>query len=58
MDFRLKVFIKVAQCLNFSKAAEELYVSQPAISKHIKELENTYKVTLFPDFDNKILIFL
>lgn len=51
-----KVFIKVAQCLNFSKAAEELYVSQPAISKHIKELENTYKVTLFNRDKGKITL--
>lgn len=46
-DFRLKVFFVVAQRLNFTKAAEELYISQPAVSKHIQEIESHYKVKLF-----------
>lgn len=47
MDFRLKVFISVARNLNFTRAARELYISQPAISKHIQELESGYGVQLF-----------
>lgn len=47
MDFRLKVFAVVARHLNFTKAAGELHISQPAISKHIQELESTYSVQLF-----------
>lgn len=47
MDFRLKVFIEVARYLSFTKAAKELCISQPAISKHIQELESIYKVQLF-----------
>lgn len=39
MDFRLKVFYSVATNLSFTKASKELYISQPAISKHIHELE-------------------
>jgi len=35
-NFRLKVFHTVAMNLNFSKAAELLYISQPAVSKNIK----------------------
>lgn len=46
-DFRLKVFFVVAQRLNFTKASEELYISQPAVSKHIQEIESHYKVKLF-----------
>ena len=43
MDFRLKVFYSVATNLNFTKASQELFISQPAISKHIRELEQQYK---------------
>lgn len=46
-DFRLKVFQTVAHRLNFTKAAAELYITQPAVTKHIHELEHHFKVKLF-----------
>lgn len=46
-DFRLRVFITAAKTLNFTKCAEQLFISQPAVSKHIGELESRYKVQLF-----------
>jgi len=46
-DFRLKVFYTVAQRLSFTKAAAELFVTQPAITKHIKELEQQLNMQLF-----------
>lgn len=46
-DFRLQVFQSVAKRLNFTKAAAELYITQPAVSKHIHELERHFKVKLF-----------
>lgn len=46
-DFRLKVFIAAARTLSFTRAAEQLYISQPAVSKHVGELESRYKVRLF-----------
>lgn len=45
-DFRLRVFITAAKTLNFTKCAEQLFISQP-VSKHIGELESRYKVQLF-----------
>ncbi|KAF2513797.1 LysR family transcriptional regulator [Flavobacterium foetidum] len=56
MDFRLKVFYTVAVRLNFTKAATELYISQPAVSKHIQELEETYKTKLFERKGPKIAL--
>lgn len=56
MDFRLKVFHTVALRLNFTKAASELYITQPAVSKHIQELEETYKIKLFERNGSKIAL--
>ncbi len=56
MDFRDKVFISVAENLSFSKAAEELFISQPAVTNHIKELENKLNVALFERKGNKIYL--
>ncbi|WP_317125699.1 LysR family transcriptional regulator [Sinomicrobium pectinilyticum] len=47
LDFRLKVFHAVAKRLNFTRAAGELYISQPAVTKHIKALEREYGIQLF-----------
>lgn len=41
------IFYKVAEQGNISKAAESLYVSQPAVTKSIKNLENNLGVQLF-----------
>ncbi|MEG1616920.1 MAG: LysR family transcriptional regulator [Bacteroidales bacterium] len=56
IDFRLKVFQSVAYNLSFTKAAKELYISQPAITKHIQELESEYKMPLFERMGNKITL--
>lgn len=53
-DFRLKVFRSVAKNLSFTKASQELFVSQPAITKHIQELESTYQARLFDRQGGKI----
>ena len=53
-DFRLKVFQSVAKNLSFTKASQELFVSQPAITKHIQELEATYQTRLFDRQGSKI----
>lgn len=54
MDFRLHVFISVARNLNFTRAANELHISQPAISRHIQELESAYKTQLFERLQGKV----
>lgn len=48
MDIRnLECFIEVARHKSFSKAAEVMYLSQPSISRAIKELESQFGVSLF-----------
>lgn len=53
-DFRLRVFCCVAKNLSFTKASQELFISQPAITKHIQELETMYQTRLFERMGNKI----
>jgi len=55
-DFRLQVFYTVAKRLNFTRAANELFITQPAVTKHIKELESQFKVSLFERSGNKKII--
>jgi DNA-binding transcriptional LysR family regulator len=43
----IEYFLKVAETLNFTVAARELYISQPALSKQIKQLEEEIGVRLF-----------
>lgn len=56
MDYRLKVFESAARNMSFTLASKELRISQPAISKHIQELESMYKVQLFVRSGTKIAI--
>ncbi|WKY43728.1 LysR family transcriptional regulator [Eubacteriaceae bacterium ES2] len=44
--FQLKVFASVAKTLNFSKTAEQFFVTQPAVSHQIKMLERDLGVAL------------
>jgi len=46
-DFRLQVFYSVATLGSFTKAAEALYITQPAVTKHIRELETQWGLPLF-----------
>ncbi len=53
---RLRIFIAVAECLHFSRAAEELYVTQSAVSAAIQKLEAEYSVKLFHRIGRRIEI--
>ena len=46
-DFRMETFLTVCQCMNFTRASEELNITQPAVSQHIRYLEKHYQVKLF-----------
>ena len=53
---QLQVFEKVAYHLNYSRAAEELYLSQPAVSMQIKQLEGHIGLPLFEQMGKKIFL--
>jgi len=56
MDYRDEVFLLVAENLSFSRTAEDLFISQPAVTKHIKELESRLNLALFERKGNKIYL--
>lgn len=54
--FRLKVFRSVAENLSYTKAAKEMFITQPAVSKHIQEIEIFYNTSVFERIGNKIIL--
>ena len=53
-NFRLKVFRTVAEHLSFHKAAEHLFLTQPAITLQIKALEDDLGIRLFDRAANRV----
>ena len=53
---QLKYFVKVAQSGSFSKAAEELFISQPAVSQAVRNLDDELGVPLFARVKNNLVI--
>lgn len=47
MDLRrLETFVKIAELKSFTKAAQELYLTQPTVSKQVVDLERYFGVRL------------
>lgn len=46
LDFRIKTFLSVCKYMNLTYAAEELHITQPAVSQQIRYLEKLYGVRL------------
>lgn len=53
-DRRLKVFHTVARLLSFTKAAEALHMTQPAVTFQIRQLEEYFNTRLFDRTHNKV----
>lgn len=47
LDFRIGTFLEVCRQMHFTRAAERLGLTQPAVSQHIRQLEERYGVELF-----------
>lgn len=56
LNFGHIVFYEVAKLLNFSKASEILFISQPSVSKHVKNLEAQYGIALFERKGSTIIL--
>ncbi|WP_294297562.1 LysR family transcriptional regulator [uncultured Chryseobacterium sp.] len=54
--FKLKIFVTVCKTKNFTKAAEQLFITQSAVSKSIKDLESTWELKLIHRQGNQITI--
>lgn len=53
---QLKVFESVARHLSFTRAAEELFLTQPTVSLQIKQLENLVALPLFEQMGKRIYL--
>ncbi len=53
---QLKIFESVARLLNFTRAAEELHLTQPAVSIQIKQLEEAIALPLFEQIGKRIYL--
>ncbi|MCQ2603653.1 MAG: LysR family transcriptional regulator [Spirochaetia bacterium] len=54
--FHLKAFYYTAKYRSYTKAAKALYVTQPAITRQIQELQNTYNLVFFNKIGKKIML--
>lgn len=50
----LQIFVAVADCLNMTKAAKKLYISQPSVSMAVSEIEKEYGIVLFERISGKL----
>ena len=47
LDFRIYTFLELCKTLSYTKTAENLHMTQPAVTQHIKFLEEFYRNKLF-----------
>lgn len=52
----LRIFYEAARCGSFTQAANELHLTQPGISKHIRELERCLDAPLFDRVGKRVLL--
>lgn len=47
LDYRFDTFLTLCETMNYTRAAEKLNLTQPAVTQHIRHLENMYNCKLF-----------
>ena len=56
IDTRYQTFLALADSLDYSKTAQELYLSKPAITQHIHYLETDLEVKLFQNQGGNLVL--
>ena len=56
LDNRMKTFLSVCECGSFVAAAKELHITQPAVSQHIRSLEEELGVCLLERTKSKLIL--
>src|SRR5208337_3922606 len=53
---QLRIFQAVAQARSFTRAADAVHLTQPGVSKHIKQMENYYGTSLFDRLGKRVAL--
>lgn len=54
VDTKLLTFVKLYETKSFTKTAEQLYITQPSVTNHIKSLEKNHNIKLFVSNDKNL----
>ncbi len=52
----MRIFLEVCRTMNVTRAAENLYMTQPAVSRAIREIEQTYSTRLFERLNQRLYL--
>ena len=52
----MRIFLEVCCTMNVTRAAENLYMTQPAVSRAIREIEQTYSIRLFERLNQRLYL--
>ena len=52
----MRIFLEVCRMMNVTRAAENLYMTQPAVSRAIREIEQTYSTRLFERLNQRLYL--
>lgn len=56
LDFRMDTFLALCRTMNYTRAAEELNITQPVVTQHIQYLQRHYGVKLFQYRDKHLFL--